>query len=78
MSAPLALHSWAQAEAAAHHGVVPGRQPTVASALTLRIPHGSKLQIQLDLEDEGYTMKRLFPDAEGFRSRSAVVRALLP
>lgn len=76
MSIPLALHSWVQAEAAAGGRPAHGRRPTVASALTLRIPAAAKASIRADLEVEGWTMERLFPDPEGYRDRSVVLAGL--
>jgi hypothetical protein len=77
MSIPLSLHSWTQAEELAATGAISGRVPTIASVLTLRVPHAAKSQVRRDLEAEGYTMKRLFPDPDGYRQYDTVVRALL-
>jgi hypothetical protein len=77
MSLPLALHSWSQAEAAQSGNAVRGRALSVASALTIRIPRDAKPNIRIDLETEGYSMRRLFPDPEGYKDRSSIVQALL-
>ncbi len=77
MSLPLALHSWTQAEGAFAGARPRGRKPTVASTLTLRIPQRAKSQIRRDLEAEGYSMRLLFPDTEGYKANDPVVRELL-
>jgi hypothetical protein len=78
MSIPLALHSWTQAEAALTGAVRRGRPPTVASALTLRIPELYKSELRRELENRGYSWASLFPDPEGFRTFSEIVASLEP
>ena len=65
MSIPLALHSWMQAEAAMNGRNVRGRQPTVATALTLRVPSGRKARFREQLAADGYSYRHLFPDPRG-------------
>jgi hypothetical protein len=67
MSIPLALHSWSQAESVETGSPVRGRPPTVASALTLRVPSGNKTQLQKGLSAMNVTWSSLFPDPEGLR-----------
>lgn len=69
MSISLALHSWTQAEAAVTGAAVPGRAPTVASALTIRVPSAQKPALQAELEASGITWAYIFPDPDGLRSR---------
>ena len=76
MSLPLTLHSWAQAEAAMNNTRARGRSPSVASALTLRIPAESKQQLLNELDSVGINWEYLFPDPEGLRQRGAVARRL--
>lgn len=79
MSVPLALHSWAQAEAAQRGTRAKGPRVTYASAMTLRIDQAAKAQIRAALEGgHGITMATLFPDPDGFRENSPLVRPLLP
>lgn len=77
MSLPLALHSWAQAEAASRGTNAPGPRPTFASALTLRIPAAAKASIRADLELQLATDARLFPDPEGYLRLAPTMRELL-
>lgn len=76
MSLPLALHLWAQAEGALTGAAVRGRTPTVASALTLRVPAASKQAIRDQLEVVGITWASLFPDPGGLASRGAIASGL--
>jgi hypothetical protein len=65
LSIPLVLHQWSQAEAAATGAAVGGREPTVASALTLRIPAAAKGAMRAGLEAAGLSHAHLFPDEAG-------------
>lgn len=76
MSIPLALHSWSQAEAALAGGADRGRKPTVASALTIRIPAKRKPKLLEGLESKTITWAWLFPDPEGLAARGPVARSL--
>ncbi len=76
LSVPLTLHSWAQAEAAMNNTKAPGRAPSVASAMTLRVPAGSKEQLLGALDSEGINWEYLFPDPDGLRLRGTFARQL--
>jgi FRG domain len=77
MSIALALHSWSQAEAALNGGVVRGRTPTTASALTIRIEARHKQSILTNLRGRGYTWAMLFPDVDGLRRYGPVASGLI-
>ncbi len=76
MSIPLALQSWAQAEAAFNGTTARGRAATVVSALTLRIPQANKTALRESLEESGLSWSTLFPDAAGLASRGPFVSSL--
>jgi hypothetical protein len=69
MSLPLAVHSWAPAEAAAEGKNAKGRPPSRSAALSIRIPARHKASLRPSL-GKGHSAEALFPDPQGFIDHS--------